>query len=245
MSRIDLRTITDRWCQAVRELYEVQQNSATDRRATFAQNALESAITYGAIKDDVPNKFDKQQFLYQSQSSNTSQNSGSPRTHYNSEKRTTSQSPIALFSDIIQTAQPPPVEQVAVKPKLIYPPTAEITPESRRKVEEERAVLEAMAQSASLPVSPLLAPTSYLGWIDFPFQFRDPETQAFQYGTTVPLMGGMQMDTDHVSDQSGQPIQMEDFPSLDEIINSMEGGGMDTSGFGFLDDLNLFGVPLG
>jgi hypothetical protein len=33
-------------------------------------------------------------------------------------------------------------------------------------------------------------------------------------------------------------IGMEDFPSLDEIISSMEGG-ID-AGFGFLDDLNLF-----
>jgi len=42
---------------------------------------------------------------------------------------------------------------------------------------------------------------------------------------------------------------MEEFPSLDEIISSMEGmegmnqSGMD-GGFGFLDDWSLFDVPL-
>ena len=203
--------MTERWCQAVRELYELQQNSAGDRKGNFAQNSIANAITYGSFRDDVPNKFDKQQFLFQS-NSNGSANSASSATDPN---RIPSQSPLEMFD--ILAPQTPQYE----KPNLLYPPTAEITPAARRKA-EERAVLEAMTQTASLPVSPYLGPG---GWIE-----QQPGDESFQFGTYVPLGYGMQ---NHIPG-----IGMEDFPSLDEIISSMEGG-VDT-GFGFLDDLNLF-----
>lgn len=206
------RTVTERWCQAVRELYELQQNSATDRRGNFAQNSIANAITYGSFRDDIPNKFDKQQFLFQSNHSNGSANSASSVTETN---RLPSQSPLEMFDML--APQTPQYE----KPNLLYPPTTEITPAARKKA-EERAVLEAMTQSASLPVSPYLGPG---GWNE-----PQPGDESFQFGMHVPLSYGMQV---HMPG-----IGMEDFPSLDEIISSMEGG-VD-SGFGFLDDLNLF-----
>lgn len=138
---------------------------------------------------------------------------------------------------MIQTPQstfPPPEEPS--KPQLMYPPTSEITPEQRRKAEEERAVLEAMATSASLPVSPYLGPTSYLGWVNAPYTTQSDEGFA-TFGTQVPLGYGVAMN----SSVGSGGLPMEDFPNLDEIINSMEGGGMDGNGFGgWMDDLNLF-----
>lgn len=236
----------------------MQQNSATDRRGNFVQNAITSAVTYGTFKDDIPNKYDKQQFLYSTAGgigSNSSQHSGSPSVRAG---RQPSQSPAAIFGEIIQT--PKSNYQVEEKPSLLYPPTAEITPEARRKVEEERAVLEAMAQSAaSLPVTPYFGPMMFQN--NMPFSLRDPENESFQFGTQIPIgMNWGQMDNNGVN--------MEDFPSLDEIISSMEGmvgagnaggygemgggqtldrmdgGGGLNDGFGFLDDLGLFDATM-
>jgi hypothetical protein len=144
-----------------------------------------------------------------------------------------------MLADILQ---PPQLtyqfEGPPTKPQLLYPPTIEITPETRRKAEEERAVLEAMTQSASLPVSPYLGPTGIPTWISTPNTMRDPGDESFQFGIHVPLGFGMQMG----GNSDGGGLTMEEFPSLDEIINSMEGmegSGMD-GGFGFLDDMGLF-----
>ena len=224
--------MTERWCQAVREMYEVQQNSATDRRGNFAQ--MNNAITYGTFKDDVPNKYDKQHFLYQQSNTDGSQHSNSP--FENRAGQSTSPGP-GQYAEVLQTPQSS--YQVDEKPHLLYPPTAEITPAARRKAEEERAVVEAMTQSASLPVSPYLGPMFGMSFpFDMPPQnFRDPGDESFQFGTHVPL--GF-----NVSQMAGaNGLGMEEFPSLDEIISNMEGGGLENT-FGFLDDLNLFEGPM-
>ena len=205
--------MTERWCQAVRELYELQQNSATDRRGNFAQTSIANAITYGSFRDDIPNKFDKQQFLFQGNSNGAGSANSTSSVAETSHPH--SQSPLEMFD--ILAPQTPQFE----KPNLLYPPTSEVTPQARKKA-EEHAVLEAMTQSASLPVSPYLGPGT---WME-----QQTGDESFQFGTHVPLGYGVQ---NHMSG-----IGMEDFPSLDEIISSMEGG-VD-SGFGFLDDLNLF-----
>jgi hypothetical protein len=145
----------------------------------------------------------------------------------------TSRSPPGLYADVLQTPQGHYLDDP--KPQLLYPPTAEITPAARRKAEEERAVLEAMTQSASLPVSPYLGPTGFLNFVNTYQTAREPGDESFQFGTYVPLGFGMQGQMNN-----GGGIGMnEEFPSLDEIISSMEGSGME-GGFGFLDDLNLF-----
>jgi hypothetical protein len=226
---VDGRTVTERWCQAVRELYELQQNSATDRRGNFAQNSIANSVTYGSFRDDIPNKFDKQQFLYPT---NGSQHSSSPPTGRGSTAgggvSGTSQSPAGggIF-DVLQTPQSHYIDEQ--KPSLLYPPTAEITSAAQKKEKEQRAVLEAMTQSASLPVSPYLGPSGFLNFVN-----NNPGDESFQFGTHVPYGSGAQ---NHMGDGLG----MEEFPSLDEIISSMEGGGMDggamEEGFGFLDDL--------
>ena len=100
-------------------------------------------------------------------------------------------------------------------------------------------MLEAMTQSASVPVSPYFGPSYGMNYsLDTPQNFRDPGDESFQFGTYVPL--GF-----NVNQMSGtnNGLAMEDFPSLDEIISSMEGGGLE-NGFGFLDDLNLFDGPM-
>jgi len=226
-------------------LYELQQNSATDRRGNFTQNAIANAITYGSFKDDIPNKFDKQQFLYQP-SSNNSNGSTSPLN------QRPSLSP-GLFADVLQTPQPPTPAPFTIDekpPKLqlqpLYPPPAlpadTRAVDARRKAEEERAVLEAMTQSASLPVSPYLGSTGFLNFVNDPHVF---EQEIFgPYGIngsvtqgTVDTAQGTGVD----SQGGGADVGMEDFPSLDEILSSMqEGGGLEAGGFGFLDDLNLF-----
>ena len=226
--------MTERWCQAVRELYEVQQNSATDRRENFTQNSIANAITYSSFRDDVPNKYDKQHFLYPA--SDGSQQSGSPRR-----AALTSQSPVATFADTIHNTQSTfhPAEETTEPYPTTYPPAMEISPEQLRK-EEERAVLEAMAMSASLPVSPYRGPTSYLGWMNPPYDVSEDDWFA-TFGTQVPLGYSGALN----SSEGARGLQMENFPSLNEIISSMEGGGLDGNGFGgFLDDLNLFDVPL-
>jgi hypothetical protein len=104
--------------------------------------------------------------------------------------------------------------QVEEKLQFLYPPTAEITPEARRRVEGECAVLEAMAQSAaSLPVTPYFGPMMFQGG-DMPFAMRDSGDESFQLGTLLPAGMGWQID--------GNGMDME-FSSLDEIISSMEG----------------------
>jgi hypothetical protein len=229
----DYRTVTERWCQAVRELYELQQNSATDRRGNFEQ--LNNAITYGSFRDDIPNKFDKQQFLYQQQSSNGgSQTSNSPFEN----KAPPSQSPgPGQYAEVLQTPQS--TYHVEEKPQLLYPPTSEISPAARRKAEEERAMLEAMTQSASLPESPFLGPLYGMSFqFDMPQGFRDPGDESFQFGTHVPVGFNVNQMTGGTNG-----LGMEEFPSLDEIISNMEGGGMENT-FGFLDDLNLFDGPM-
>jgi hypothetical protein len=130
--------------------------------------------------------------------------------------------------DVLQTPKSYHLDEPS-KPQLLYPPTAEITPAERQRQKEERAVLEAMHQSASLPVSPYLGPTGFLNYVNEPH--RIPGDESFQFGTHVPYGSG-------VSNNMGDGLGMEEFPSLDEIISSMEGGGrgMD-EGFGFLDDL--------
>jgi len=231
------RTVTDRWCQAVRELYELQQNSATDRRGNFTQNAIANAITYGSFKDDIPNKFDKQQFLYQP-SSNTSNGSGSPLN------TRPSLSP-GLFADVLQTPQPPTPAPFTVDekpPKLqlqpLYPPPPPA--DARRKAEEERAVLEAMTQSASLPVSPYLGHTGFLNFVNDPHVF---ENEIFgQYG--INGVQNVDVGVQGTGVEQADVTGMEDFPSLDEILSSMQEGGLEAGGFGFLDDLNLFDGPL-
>ena len=75
-----------------------------------------------------------------------------------------------------------------------------------------------------------------------PYTMSDPGDESFQFGTHIPLGFGMQMG----GDGGGEGLSMEEFPSLDEIISSMEGmevAGIDT-GFGLLDDIGLFDVPL-
>lgn len=232
------RTITERWCQAVRELYELQQNSATNRHGNVIQNSIANSTIYGTFKDDVPNKYDKQSFLYTT--TNGSQHSGSPPQGGSAQQA--SQSPVGMFGEILQTSHSTyQFEDPPTKPQLLYAPTAEITSEARRKA-EERAVLEAITRSASLPVSPYLGPTGFPNWISTPYAMRDPGDESFQFGTHVPLGFGMQMG----GNGSGEVLTMEEFPSLDEIINSMEGmdrAGID-GGFGFLDDMGLFDVPL-
>jgi hypothetical protein len=233
--------VTEQWCQAVRELYELQQNSASERRGNFIQSSIENAITYGSIKDDVPNKYDKQSFLHST--GNGSQHSGSPTRI----TQQTTQSPVGMYTDVLQTPQSTyQIGESATKPQLLYPPTAEITPEARRKAEEERAVLEAMTQYVPPPVSPYLGPLGLPGWLNTtPSIMQDPADGSFQFGTYVPLgYGRMQMDG-----ENGGGLAMEDFPSLDEIISSMEGiEGMNQSGvdggFWFLDDWGLFDMPL-
>jgi hypothetical protein len=147
-----------------------------------------------------------------------------------------------MFADILQPPQSTyQFENPPTNPQLLYPSTAEITSKARRKAEEERAVLEAMTQSASLPVSPYLGPTGFPNWISMPYTMNDPGDEGFQFGR--PPMGfGMQME----ANGSGEGLTMEELPSLDEIINSVEGmevAGID-AGFGLLDDMGLFDVHL-
>jgi len=258
------RTVTEEWCQAVRELYELHQSSATDRRGKVTQNTIANAVTYGTFRDDVPNKYDNQQFLYSNMAgigSNRSRHSGSLITG----GRQNSESPATILADVIQT--PKSNYQVEETPQLLYPPTAEITPEARRNFGEERAVLEAMTQTAtSLPVTPYFGPTMFQG-SSMSFTLGDPADRNVQLGTHMPSGMGWAMD-------GNNGINMEDFPSLDEIISSMEGmrgqvsvGGITASvgggsggggqmmegleggdglddGFGFLDDLGLFDDPM-
>ena len=150
---------------------------------------------------------------------------------------------MGIFSDFLQTPQSTTnqLDEPPTKPQLLYHPTAEITPEARRKMEEERAVLEAMTQS-SLPVSPYLGPTGFPNWVSTPYTMPDPRDDSFQFGPRAPRGFGMEM----AGNRYEGGFAMEEFPSLDEIISSMEameGGGMD-GGFGFLDDMGLFDVPL-
>ena len=252
------RTVTEGWCQAVRELYELQQNSATNRRGNFTQNGITNAVTYGTFRDEIPNKYDKQQFSYSTTAgigSNSSQQSGAPSARTTG-GRQPSQSPPPIFADVIQIFKPN--YQVEEKPQPLYPPTAESTPEARRKVEEEHAVLEAMAQSAtSLPMTPYFGPMMFQE-SSIPFAVRDPADESFQFGTHLPSGMGWPID-------GNNGINIEDFPSLDEIISSMEGmsgqvggglggggqmmeglesgGGLD-DGFVFFDDLGLFDAPM-
>lgn len=101
-------------------------------------------------------------------------------------------------------------------------------------------MLEAMTQSASLPVSPYLGPSAFMGYpLDMSQSFRDPGDESFQFGTHVPV--GFNVQGGQMAGTSG--LGMEEFPSLDEIISSMEGGGLE-NGFGFLDDLNLFDLAM-
>ena len=170
-----------------------------------------------------------------------------------------------MLADVIQT--PKSNYQVEENSQLLYPQTAEITPEARRKFGEERAVLEAMAQRApSLPVTPYFVPTMFQG-NSMPFTLGDPADKNFQSGMHMPSGMGWAMD-------GNNGINMEDFPSLDEIISSMEGmagqvgvrgitasvagessgdgqmiegleggDGVD-DGFEFLDDLGLFDAAM-
>ena len=232
--------MTERWCQAVVELYEFQQNSATDRRGNYAQNSIANPITYGSFNNDVPDKYDSQSFL--KSTSEGSQHSGSPTRR----AQRTSQSPVGTFADVLKLPQSSRLpDETATNQQVLYPLPVEITSETRRKVEEERAVLEAMMQFASLPVSPYLGPMGFPGWQNsIPYTMRGPGYEGSQFGTNIPLGYGMQM-----GDEGNNAILgIDEFPSLDEIINSMEGlkgmeGGMDGS-LGFLDDLGLFNTPL-
>ena len=133
-----------------------------------------------------------------------------------------------------------PLDEPPTIAQLLYSPTGEIPPEARKKVEEERAVLEAMTQS-SLPVSPYLGPTGIPNWVNTPYTVPDPRDESFQLGTHVPL--GFEMEMGGNGGRGG--LTMEEFPSLDEIICSMEGmeGPGKVGGFGFLDDMGLFEVP--
>lgn len=219
----------------VRELYELQQNSATDRRGNFAQSSIPNKITYGSFKDDVPNKFDKQQFLYPT--SNGSQFSGSPARA--GSLQAVSESPVTVLADALSTPQPSYLADEQLSPQLQYPPVVGMNPDARRRAEEERAVLEAMAQSALLPLSPFHGTTGFLDWINGPDNFRDPGNEGIQFDSSVPMGFGMQMNNEGIA----EALPMEGFPSLDEIIRSMEGGGLE-GGFGFLDDLNLFNTSL-
>jgi hypothetical protein len=141
---------------------------------------------------------------------------------------------VTVFADLLSSAQPSYQVDEQSNPQLLYPPTVEVNPEARRKVEEERAVLEAMAQSALFPVSPYLGTTGFLDWVSGPFSVHGSGNEGFQFDTPVPMGFGMQMNNEGMA----EVLQMEDFPSLDEIISNMEGGGLE-GGFGFLDDLNL------
>jgi hypothetical protein len=215
------RTVTERWCQAVRELYELQQNSAGDRKGNFAQNTIANTITYGSFQDDIPNKYDKQQFLYQRG------NGGSSSQRSSVSKDPPSESPSAV-GQFLQSS--PQLYLVGEKPSLMYPPEVEVDLSGRRKADEERAMLEAM-QSASIPVSPYLGPGGFMN-----FSVGPPHAgeDGFEFGNLGMGFG--------LQDLNGT-VGMENFPSLDEIISSMEGGGLD-NGFGFLDDLNLFEAGL-
>lgn len=208
---------------------------------------MNSAITYGSMKDYVPNKYDKQ-FLH-SGTAPLSQPSGSPtQTSSVTTGQGTSQSPVGMFTDVWQTVQTTPQSTYPMEeptiPALLYPPAAEISPEALRQQAEERALLEAMTQSASLPDSPYLGATGWGSWGNVPYDIRDPQDEALMQGIQAPL-GWFHMNPGDHGGGSG-PLENRDFGNLGDIINSMEGGGMDVGGggleggFGFLEGLNLF-----
>jgi len=223
--------VTERWCQAVRELYEIGQNSATGRKDQFAQDSIANVITFGSFRDDVPNQFDNQQFLCQSDNTGN----GSQRNALFDDSGTSQYPATSQFiTDLLQTSAPETF-QIDDQERLLCVPTAEITQVAKKKVEEERAMLEAMTQSISLPVSPYL---DHAGLANFPFgtafTSRDPGDKSIQFATQVPVCVGLQ------GQMAG--IGVDEFPSLDEIIRDMEGSQVD-DGFGFLDDLSLFDGP--
>jgi hypothetical protein len=158
-----------------------------------------------------------------------SHHSDSPQCQHDSITRT-SHSPVDVLADVLQTPQPP-FTLDEKKPIILYPTSEEIASVARKKADEERAVLEAMTQSASLPVTPYLGPSRFLS---IP---HDPSMEQSQYGDQGQMGFGLPGHTIDVE------IPMEELPSLDDIIINMEVSGLESSEFGFLDDFNLFDIP--